>query len=412
MTDPFGGAFDPSMFNNVPLFRELAKVMAWSGGPVNWDLARDTALAVADVPAALPHTSGSDAADFSDAVRVAELWLDQVTELPAIDGPAGALQPRDWTRQAASPEGLGAYIEPVARGMTSSLAQGLPEQLQGLGETVSQAMGSLTAMMYGVQVGTVTGHLAGQLLGTYDLGLPTLEPHIVGTVGDTAARFAADYEFDPVEFRYWLALREAAHRRMFAGVAWLRPAIAELIGTFARESDFNIEEMIEGMGGMGFDPSNPESLRDALSGPDAFRIEPTSAQRATLERLQAIISFVEGWSELVVAAAAGERLVALPRIQEAARRRRAEKGPGERSLEQLLGLDFKPADVRVGPAFCQAVVAARGLEGLDRVWRNREFLPRPDELEDASRWLVRMAAVEIEAELAAERPGDDENPPE
>lgn len=401
MSDSFGGGFDPNMFNNVPLFRELAKVMAWSGGPVNWDLARDTAMAATQAPQALPQTSGGAESDFAEAVGVAELWLDQVTELPRIQGPARALTPAEWTRQAASKEGLGAYIEPVAEGMTGSLSAGLPEQLQGLGESVTQAMGSLTAMMYGVQVGTVAGHLAEQLLGTYDLGLPTLDPRTVGTVGDTAEQFARDYNFDPVEFRYWLALREAAHRRMFAGVPWLQPAIAELIGQFATEADFNIEAMLEGMGGMGFDPSNPEALRDALSGPDAFRIEPTTAQRATLAKLQAIISFVEGWSEVMVTAAAGQRLQALSRILEAARRRRAEPNAGERALEQLLGLDFKPADVRVGPAFCEAVIAARGLDGLDRVWRDRAFLPGPEELAEPSRWLVRMAAAEIEAELAA-----------
>jgi putative hydrolase len=400
MSDPFGG-FDPSMFGNVPLFRELAKVMSWSGGPVNWDLAGDTASSLAPTQPALPAAAGGSG-DFAEAVRVAELWLDQVTVLAAVEGPAVALTAAEWTKQAATPGGLGVYIEPVAKGMSGSMAEGLPEQLAGLGAPVAQAMESMSAMLYGVQAGTVAGQLSGQLLGLYDLGVPTLDPRTVGTVGDAAATFARTYDFDAVEFRYWLALREAAHRRMFAGVAWLRPRVAELIGRFAAGASFNLEEMLEGMGGMGLDPSDPEALRDALAAPDAFRVEPTAEQRAALQDLQALVSFVEGWSDTVVRAAAGDKLRALPRIEEATRRRRAEKGPGERALEQLLGLDLKPADVRLGPSFCEAVIDARGLDGLDRAWADPAGLPTPAELEEPSRWLVRMAAAEIEAQIAAD----------
>ena len=415
MSDPFGGGFDPRMFANIPLFRELAKVMSWTGGSVNWDLAADTAGGLAQTQVTLPSSSASappanDA--FAEAVSVAELWLDPVTELPAVEGPAVTMSAADWTRQAATPTGLGVYIEPVADGTKASLADELPEELAAMGASISQAMGSMSAMVYGMQAGMVAGHLSEQLLGVYDLGVPTIDPRTVATVGDNAGRFAAEYDFDPVEFRYWLALREAAHRRIFAGVPWLRPTIAELLGEFASHASFGFEQMMEGLGGMGLDPMNLdlEQLQESMAGADAYRVETTPEQRATLRRLQAIVSFVEGWSESVVAAAAGQRLTSLARIEEAARRRRATKGRGERSLEQLLGLDLKPADVRIGPAFCEAVVAARGREGLDRAWRSQETLPTADELEDPSRWLVRMAAAEISAQLQEPDTSDGANP--
>jgi uncharacterized protein (DUF2342 family) len=52
--------------------------------------------------------------------------------------------------------------------------------------------------------------------------------------------------------------------------------------------------------------------------------------------------------------------------------------------------------VREAEAFCEAVIAARGQAGLDRVWRDRTYLPTTAELAEPSRWLVRMAAAEIE----------------
>lgn len=393
----FGG-FDPRMFEQVPLFRELHRVMSWSGGPVNWDLAGQTAgaLAVDDGAA----TSDRDGAELAQAVATAELWLDQVTDLPAVEGPVRALSQDEWVKLAATSQGLGVYVEPMADGMSSALEVQLPEELAGIagagqGNPMQQAMRSMGAMLYGMQIGTIAGHLAGQLLGTYGLGVPTMDPRIVGTVGDTAGRFARDYEVEAVEFRHWLALSEAAHRRQFAGVPWLRERVAELVKRFAAEADFDPSTMFDQLGGMAIDPNDPSSLQHALEAPGAFHLEPSTAQQTTLRELQALVSFTEAWVDTVVAAAGGDKLPALPRISEALIRRRAEHGPGERFLAQLVGLDLSPADIRNAQAFCSAVIAARGQEGLDRVWENPAHLPEAGELAEPSRWLVRMAAAEL-----------------
>jgi putative hydrolase len=409
MSDPFQGGpggFDPRMFAGVPLFQELAKVLSWRGGPVNWDLAVQTATALVaareqDRGRAL--TQGDrEGEELAQAVSVAELWLDGITDLPAVEGPVRALSTTEWIRMACSSDGLGLYVEPVAEGMGAALGRGLGqapelEGVQGLPDLAGM-LAPMGALLYGVQVGSITGQLADQLLGTYDLGVPTADPRVVGTVGDHARRFAAEYDFDSTEFRYWLALREAAHRRQFAGVAWLRDHLAGLVRRFAEAAEFDPSGLLESFGGAGLDPSalsDPSRLRDALEGPDAFRVEPTPAQRQVLGRLQALVAFTEGWVDTVLRAAAGDKLPSLSRIEEAVRRRRAEKGAGEQALEQLIGLDLKPADVRTGSAFCQAVVAARGQSGLDRAWHRPENLPSPAELADPSRWLVRMAADEI-----------------
>lgn len=417
MSDPgssFGG-FDPRLFESVPLFRELAKLMSWRGGPVNWDLASQTAVALGAGAADSP--SGERAtAELEQAVRVAELWLDPVTALPAVEGTVRAYTRAEWVRLAASSSGLGVFVEPVANGMHAALAKGLPSELGGMhgpmAGPLGDAMRSMGAMMYGVQIGTVAGHLAGQLLGTYDLGLPTIEPRAVGTVGDAARLFAEDYGFDQMEFRFWVALREAVHRRMFAGVPWLQSHVARLIGAFASEAEFDPSTLLDQLGGMGIDPtalSDPASIQEALSRPEAFAIEPTAGQKATLSRLQALVAFVESYSDVAIRTAAAERLTSLPRIEEATRRRRASSGPGERFLAQLIGLDLKPADFRLGQTFCDVVAAARGQAGLDRVWDSPDCLPTEQELTDPSTWLVRLAAREIEQEIRADLGDFDEN---
>jgi putative hydrolase len=421
MSDPFsgGGGFDPRMFSQVPFFRELAKIMTWTGGPVNWDLARQTAESVTSSAAgggrALPPGDRDDE-EFAAAVTAAELWLDAVTELPAVEGPARALSTQEWVRLATSSEGLGLYLEPVARGMGTALTKGMPEELRAMlgnagagtaGEdAVAGVLGPMGAMLYGVQAGSVAGHLAGQLLGTYDLGVPTVDPRVVGVVGGNARRFAEEYEFDATEFRYWLALREAAHRRQFAGVPWLRGHLADLIRRFAAEADFDASGLLESFGGMGLDPtalSDPSRLRDALEGPEGFSVEPTSAQLEVLARLRALMSFTEAWVDTVVRAAATGKLPSLPRIEEVVRRGRAEKGAGQRLLQQLVGLDLSPEDRGAARSFCDAVLTARGQAGLDRAWRSADNLPTREELAEPSRWLLRLAADgtfdDLESEL-------------
>jgi putative hydrolase len=398
MSDPFGGGFDPRIFEQVPLFRELAKVMSWTRGPVNWDLAQQTA---GSLVASTGPRGDREGQELAAAVRVAEMWLDQVTGLEAVEGPVRSLTAEQWARDATTSEGLGQLVEPLAAGMSQALSQGLPEQLRamdsqpGLGDALRQSFGAMGAMMYGVQVGTIAGNLAGQLLGTYDLGVPVLDARTVGTVGDTYERFAQDYDVDPTEMRFWLALRESLFRRMYAGVPWLRPELSSLITEFATAADFNPERLMEQFGAAGIDPSNLESLSSALGG-DEFTVQPTTEQQRVLNRLQALVAFVEAYAEVVVGAASGKRLGAYGRIEEAMRRRRAERGPGERMLNQLIGLDLLPRQVRDARAFCDAVIAARGQAGLDRVWKDPKYLPNSTDFEDPSRWLVRMAAVELE----------------
>lgn len=399
------GDFDPRMFDQVPLFRELRRLMEWQGGPVNWDLARQSAEAIAGGDAterpAIGFAGGTSAPDtvrasvpFADAVRTAELWLDAVTDLPSVEGPVRTLSRIEWVRAATTDEGLGRYLEPVAAGMGDALSGQLPEELAGMGAQLSSAMNAMGAMVFGVQAGTISGHMASQLLGTYDLGLPTTAPEVVGTVGDNAARFAAQWDLDASEVLHWLALREAAHRRQYAGVPWLADHLRDLIARFAAEADPDAGGLMEALGG-GMGSMDPEELRATLERGD-FTIEPTTAQREVLDQIQALVAFTSGWVDVVVHAAAGELLGSLGRIDEVVRRRRAEAGPGERFLTQLIGLDLRPADLRTGTDFCTAVIAAREQDGLDRAWREPGFLPRADELADPSRWLVRMAAAELE----------------
>ena len=79
---PFG--MPPTdMWNDVPLFREIQRVLSSSHGPVNWELARQVGIASASWSADDPAPTEDDQRGFEEAVRVAELQVAGFTGLQA-----------------------------------------------------------------------------------------------------------------------------------------------------------------------------------------------------------------------------------------------------------------------------------------------------------------------------------------
>jgi uncharacterized protein (DUF2342 family) len=72
-------------------------------------------------------------------------------------------------------------------------------------------------------------------------------------------------------------------------------------------------------------------------------------------------------------------------------RRQTRSGLGS-AIARLLGLEMKMQQYRVGKSFCDAVVAAAGLEALNAVWSAPEAMPTSGELEAPSSWLARVRA--------------------
>ncbi|MGH3281121.1 MAG: zinc-dependent metalloprotease, partial [Trebonia sp.] len=78
-----GGAGDganPNQFADA--LRQFADLLSYSGGPVNWDLAKNLARH-AIVAKGDPSVLGNERAAVTDAIRLADLWLDGVTTFPS-----------------------------------------------------------------------------------------------------------------------------------------------------------------------------------------------------------------------------------------------------------------------------------------------------------------------------------------
>src|SRR5271166_5373121 len=97
--DPFGGSGplgplgDPQQFAEA--LRQFADLMSWQGGPVNWDLAKNIARqTVAQKGDA--SVLETDRRKVVEALRLADLWLEEATEFPSGIRTAQAWSRSEW----------------------------------------------------------------------------------------------------------------------------------------------------------------------------------------------------------------------------------------------------------------------------------------------------------------------------
>ena len=80
--------------------------------------------------------------------------------------------------------------------------------------------------MFGTQVGQALAGLAGEVLSASDIGLPLAPVGRAALLPTNVAAFAEGLDVPAEDVRLYLALREAAHQRLFAHVPWLNAHLA------------------------------------------------------------------------------------------------------------------------------------------------------------------------------------------
>jgi putative hydrolase len=205
--------------------------------------------------------------------------------------------------------------------------------------------------------------------------------------------------------RLFLALREAAHHRLFGHVPWLRQHLLGAVEAYAAGITVDVNRLRDSLPEL--DMNNPEeSLRAALSGEGLLRPEDSPSQKVALARLETALALVEGWVATVVAAAAESRLVHSVALAEAIRRRRASGGPAERTFATLVGLEMRPRLLREAAALWTGVTQLRGIEGRDAMWAHPDLLPTSDDLENPDAFLSTSTDLDIsDLEEGGEEPG-------
>jgi putative hydrolase len=372
----FPGGFPAGLPDLGAMIQQMQSLLQPHDGPVNWDVVSDTARKIAaQHPDPTPTAGQRDAV--ADAVRLADHWLDTATEFSS-----GVTTTAAWSRAEWIVETLDVWkvlVEPIAGSATAAIGESMPEEMRRLAGPLISMMAQASGAMVAGQVGNGLGVLAGDVLSASDIGLP------LGPVGKAALlpanveAFAADLDVSADDVLLYLALREAAHQRLFAGVPWLRDHLVSAVASYGGGVTIDTSGIEAKLSSL--DMSDLSAVQDAMSG-GLFDLEPSPTQRAALETLEVTLALVEGWVDEVVSQATADRMPAAAKLQETVRRRRAAGGPAEQTFASLVGLELRPRRLRDASTLWGALRARQGSEGRDGVWMSPHLLPTAADLDD------------------------------
>lgn len=362
------------------IMSQIQSLMQPYDGPVNWDLAVDTARkTVAQQPDPSPSQRQKDAV--ADALGLADHWLDTATDLPSGITSTSAWSRAEWV--VGTQEVWRGLVEPVAAQSAQSLSGALPEEAQAMGGPLLGMLGTFMGSMLATQAGSGIGTLASEVLSVSDVGLPLAPAGRAALLPANIESFAEGLDVGYDDVLLYLALREAAHQRLYGSVPWLREHVLGAVKDYGRGIDINteaiqarIEEQMRGV-----DPSNPESVQQLLEG-GLFDLPRSPLQEAALQRLEIVLALVEGWVDEVVGQATEGKMPAAAKLQEAVRRRRAAGGPAEETFAALVGLELRPRRLRDASTLWGSLRTRQGAEARDGVWTHPDLLPTSADLDD------------------------------
>src|SRR4051812_41968694 len=345
---------------------------------VDWDLAGRTARKLAG---AGPETTREDAAavvrELHEAAARAVAHVEGLTGLRPTEGgpiPEVAVVDRPgWID--ANTAGMAALLNPLVDALTDK-----QETRPG---PLATAIGSRAT---GVQAGGILAFLSSRVLGQYEIfgtggRLLLVAPNIV----DAERKLGVD----PSDFRLWVCLHEVTHQLQFTAVPWLKGHLEGQIAEFVEATDLSPDVLRERLTDV------LRSLGDAVRGGDGdseglLALVRDPRQREILDRVTAVMSLVEGHAEYVMDGVGPDVVPSVRTLRKRFAQRRKGRGPLDRVLRRLLGLEQKMKQYADGRAFVSGVVDRAGMEGFNRVWAGPENLPRIEELTDPARWVERV----------------------
>jgi coenzyme F420 biosynthesis associated uncharacterized protein len=248
--------------------------------------------------------------------------------------------------------------------------------------------GGLARAAAGVEVGLATGYLGQRVVGQYDVALigPMRRPRLL-FVGPNLASARKRLDVDHALFLRWIAMHEATHAVQFAAIPWLREEIGAIAQELLAGAAVQVKpsDLLRRM--LRLDPR--ELMRSVTSG-EIVSLLFSPEQRASMDRLAAAMTVIEGYAEHVMDAVGEQLDPAYAELRRRLERDRERRGLLDQIVSKLLGLDLKLAQYRRGKPFCDEIAAEAGIGRLNRVWSGPEALPSSEELDEPVRWLERV----------------------
>jgi putative hydrolase len=401
-------ASDPAAAGNPFNFLGDLMKMLGSSAPDQWEMTRSFGVGVATDNAPEPNVDPVDRIRLEELSRVAELHVAQATGLPVTaDGRRVTCVPvgrGDWTARA-----LDAW-RPLLSAMTPAAPPpgaftagpdpaSDPDPSGGFGELIGKWAAAVGPMFFGMQVGSVVGHLSQRALGQYVLAIPWSTGDEVVVVTANVRGFAEDWSIPEEEALLWVCARELASHTVLSRPS-VRARLEELLAALAASAAATQQGLAERLEGLG-DPSGTgmdlESLQGMFGDPEALLGDLlTPESRRTSDQLTALAVVVDAYADHIADRVGRSLVGSHTLLAEAWYRRRIERGKGEEAAGALFGLDLEQHQVDRGRSFVAGVVERAGEEGLERLWTSARNLPTPAEVDAPGLWLERISLPELD----------------
>lgn len=392
MSDASG--FNPQNFAQI--LQDLGQLLASpSTDPINWPGAVQVAKrSIGQLPS-IPMTE-DQREEATNAGVTADLWLTDATDLPSHATSVEVWSPEEWVDGTL--DQWRDLVNPIAERVSQALTQILPRIAEISGDDPSEdqqqmsaAFAPLTAMMkplssamFGMQVGNGLAGLASEVLCSTEIGLPLTQSHTPALVLPNILKFGAELGEAGKDALVFVAMREAAHQRLFAATPWLASQFQTSIVEYSRSIGVDVDRLREIV--QSIELSSGENMQEVLSQGLVNEMAP-KADSPALNRLETLLALIEGWVNQVVTDAAVTKLPSAAALSETLRRRRAVGGPAERTFMTLMGLQLRPGRLKQANQYWALMVERNGISKRDEVWSHPDLLPSTEDLNDPDTYI-------------------------
>ncbi len=232
----------------------------------------------------------------------------------------------------------------------------------------------LARTVISVQLGLMLGYLSTRVLGQFDLPLFESGSGRTYVVEPNIHALARRLQVDPEQLWRWVAVHELTHALEFERAPWLAGYLRDQIVSFFGDAGKP--------GEAGSKAGNQDSkfMWFALSG----------RQRRVVAEIQACMSLLEGYSNLLMRQVGSETLPQWRQIDSKLRARDKSRSLITGVVLRLLGLGLKLEQYQLGDRFCQEIDRSHGRDFLDMAWESPEQLPDLAEIAEPRRWARRL----------------------
>lgn len=325
-----------------------------------------------------------------DAMRVADLWLDQSIAFSAPQLPGQTWRRSQWVDNTVPT--WCEVVEPLSHSLGNAVGSALSSEVEpamaGIFAQMNEMMKKVGGIMFATQLGEALKGAASSVTGAGDVGIPLTDPVRAILIPENVLAYADGLNVPFDEVLHYLAVRESAAARLFQHNPWIKDVIIQSVKAYSAGIHVDIQKV---QGDFEQISGNPEAINEAIQN-GLFAPEESEAQRAALRKLELIIALIEGWIDEISALAAGSQLPHIQSLREMSRRRRATDGPLQRVFASLLGLEVSPRLARDAANFFRVQGELHGVEYRDGLWESLGTLPLAEELANPEIFKSRRSA--------------------